>query len=153
TGLPGDPDGGRTPGAPVLWRQLEEDERADLWAEFTGWVIEIADQYELTIDQLPRDCWWLHGGVVAEMTALWTSHRSAFEAQGDSGASVYLWHDAFDRAINRISRMWLGECTNGYHQVRSRDRWGTDVRLRAAILAAGPPPSRRDRDQGSAGTD
>ena len=138
------PDGeGRPAGAPVVWRKLEDPERSDLWTEFTGWVFDIADQFELTVDQLPRDCWWQHGGVVEELTALWTSHRSAFEIQDDSGASVYLWHDAFARAIDRISRSWLGECTNGYHQPRSRERWGTDARLRATVLEDGPPPSRR----------
>ncbi|MGW2106328.1 hypothetical protein [Streptomyces sp. NPDC001948] len=128
-------------GTPVIWRKLEEPERSETWAEFTSWVIDIADQFELTVDQLPRDCWWLHGSVVEELTALWTSHRSAFEAKDDSGASVYLWHDAFARALERISRSWLGECTNGYHQPRSRERWGSDAKFRAEVTAAGPPPS------------
>ncbi|WP_331752214.1 hypothetical protein [Streptomyces chartreusis] len=143
-GGPGGAEGeGRVPGTPIVWRKLEDPERSDLWVEFTGWVFDIADQFELTVDQLPRDCWWLHGGVVEELTALWTSHRSAFEIKDDSGASVYLWHDAFARALDRISRSWLGECTNGYHQPRSRERWGTDAKLRATIIGAGPPPSRR----------
>ncbi|MFI1203470.1 hypothetical protein ACH4VR_29245 [Streptomyces sp. NPDC020883] len=140
SGISGDDAGGdRVPGAPVVWRKVDDAERDQLWSEFTGWVVEIADRYELTVDQLPRDCWWLHGGVVEELTALWTSHRSAYSTEEDTGASVYLWHDAFARALDRISRSWLGECTNGYHQPRSRERWGVDAKLRSAIIAAGPP--------------
>ncbi|GAA1237500.1 hypothetical protein [Streptomyces rhizosphaericus] len=129
----------RAPGAPIVWRQLEVADRTALWAEFTNWVMCIADQFELTPDKLPRNCWWLHDGVVEELTALWTAYRSAFWTEQDSGASVYLWFDAFGRALDRISRSWLGECTNGYHQPRSRDNWSTDANLRAQILAAGAP--------------
>ncbi|MGW6145752.1 hypothetical protein ACWFR4_48440, partial [Streptomyces sp. NPDC055140] len=51
----------------------------------------------------------------------------------------YLWHDAWSRGIERIGRMWLGECTNGYHQTKSRTLWGTDPAYRKKITEAGPP--------------
>ncbi|MFD9565065.1 hypothetical protein [Streptomyces sp. NPDC059994] len=51
-----DPGSPRIPGAPIIWRQLEAAECADLWVEFTTWVIDLADRFELTADQLPREC-------------------------------------------------------------------------------------------------
>jgi hypothetical protein len=55
---------------------------------------------------------------VAELTALWTGGESAYGNEEDAAAGPYLWHDAWSRGIERISRTWLGECTNGYHQTR-----------------------------------
>ncbi|MFE2852709.1 hypothetical protein ACFXJO_16460 [Streptomyces lavendulae] len=135
-------EGDRVPGSPVVWHRIEDEEvRAALWAEFVAWVIRMADTYELTTEQLPHACWWEHGAVVAELTALWTGWESAYTNQEDAAASPYLWHDAWSRAVERIGRMWLGECTNGYHQVKSRTTWGTDPARRKKILEAGPPGS------------
>jgi hypothetical protein len=129
----------RTPGAPVVWHKLTDDEREPLWGEFTSWVIRIADQYELTTEQLPHACWWEHGAVVDELTALWTGWESAYGNEEDAAAGPYLWHDAWSRSIDRIGRMWLGECTNGYHNLKSRTVWGTDPVYRKKISDAGPP--------------
>lgn len=131
--------GARAPGAPVVWHKLSADERGALWIEFAAWVVRMADQYELTTEQLPHACWWEHGAVVAELTALWTGWESAYGNEEDAAAGPYLWHDAWSRGIERIGRMWLGECTNGYHNEKSRTLWGTDPAYRKKILDAGPP--------------
>ncbi|MFD4243702.1 hypothetical protein ACFWP3_19205 [Streptomyces sp. NPDC058525] len=133
-------EGDRVPGAPVVWHRIEDEEvRAALWGEFTSWVIRMADTYELTTEQLPHACWWQHGSVVAELTALWTGWESSYGNEEDAAARPYLWHDAWSRAVERVSRMWLGECTNGYHQQKSRTTWGTDPAYRKKILEAGAP--------------
>jgi hypothetical protein len=139
SGEEGEGSSARTPGAPVVWHKVKEEERADLWGEFAGWVIRMADTYELTTEQLPHACWWEHGAVVAELTALWTGWESAYGNEEDAAAGPYLWQDAWARAIERIGRMWLGECTNGYHQSKSRTVYGTDPAYRQKIIDAGPP--------------
>ncbi|GGV33841.1 hypothetical protein GCM10010182_67050 [Actinomadura cremea] len=68
------PDAERVPGTPVVWGRLEAAEYDELWPQFIDWVTWLADTYELTPDQLPR-CWHHHGGVVAELTDLWTGHQ------------------------------------------------------------------------------
>ncbi|MBM9623947.1 hypothetical protein ACWGRF_03740 [Streptomyces zhihengii] len=136
-------EGHRVAGAPVVWHRIEDEEvRAALWAEFTSWVIQMADTYELTTEQLPHSCWWEHGSVVAELTALWTGWESSYGNEEDAAAGPYLWHDAWSRAVERIGRMWLGECTNGYHQQKSRTMWGTDPAYRQKVLQAGAPGGR-----------
>ncbi|MFB6984517.1 hypothetical protein [Streptomyces sp. NPDC056304] len=141
-GAPGE-DGGsgstRVPGSPITWHKVNEDEREELWDKFATWVIRMADTYELTTEQLPHACWWEHGAVVAELTALWTGWESAYGNEEDAAAGPYLWHDAWSRGIERIGRTWLGECTNGYHQQKSRTTWGTDPAYRKKITEAGPP--------------
>ncbi|MFF3957494.1 hypothetical protein ACFYY1_30415 [Streptomyces sp. NPDC001890] len=132
-------DSARVRGAPVVWHKVKDDEREELWADFAAWVIRMADTYELTTEQLPHACWWEHGAVVAELTSLWTGWESAYGNEEDAAAGPYLWHDAWSRGIERIGRMWLGECTNGYHQQKSRTTWGTDPAYRKKITEAGPP--------------
>jgi hypothetical protein len=122
----------------VRWDDLEAEERAVLWPEFVAWVIWVADRYEMTTDQLPRQCWWLHGAVVEELTALWTSHQSAYASGEDGGSAPYLWQDALARAIERMGRFWLGTCRNGQHKARHRDAvWSGDEDYRTLLLSAG----------------
>ena len=150
-GPDGDAPKERPPGAPVDWDELEDDEYAVLWPRFVRWVIRTADRCELTTDQLPRQCWWLHGAVVDELTALWTGHQSAYATSGeDAGSAPYLWQDALARAIERVGRTWLGTCRNGQHKERHREMWAGDdqylttllqaERPRPGIHASGDPP-------------
>ncbi|WP_371591219.1 hypothetical protein [Streptomyces sp. NBC_00470] len=141
SGQDGEEENSRIPGAPIVWHKVPEDQRPQLWAEFTAWVIRMADTYEMTTEQLPHACWWEHGAVVAELTAMWTGWESAYGSEEDAAAGPYLWHDAWSRCLERIGRTWLGECTNGYHQQKSRTIFGTDPAYRKRILEAGPPGS------------
>ncbi len=129
----------RGPGVPVLWRSLTAEQTEALWPEFVAWVLWLSDAYELTTEQLPRQCWWQHAGVVEELTALWTSHASAYASEEDVGASPYLWQDALARAVERINRNWLGGCVNGFHEPRSRQSFGQDKAYAEAVVGAGPP--------------
>ena len=137
----GEEEAERVAGAPVCWEDLEEAERAALWPEFVAWVIWMADRYEVTNDQIPRQCWWQHGAVVEELTALWTSHQSAYAPGEDAGSAPYLWQDALARAIERIGRLWVGTCRTGQHRDRHREQWDGDEKYLAAILAAAPAPA------------
>ncbi|MET9611791.1 hypothetical protein [Kitasatospora indigofera] len=126
----------RAAGAPVLWRSLSAEQQTSLWPEFVTWVVWLADAYELTTEQLPRQCWWQHASVVEELTALWTSHSSAYASEEDVGASPYLWQDALARAVERINRNWLGGCVNGFHEPKSRLPFA-DAAYRTVLLEAG----------------
>jgi len=142
SGPPGRPaagPAGRAPGVPINWPTLSAAECNALWPEFVSWVIWLADAYELTTDQLPRACWFLHASLVEELTALWTSRASAYLTEEDSAASPYLWQDALHRAIERIGRAWLGSCTSGTHKLRSHKEFGTDPDYIDEVLTAGPP--------------
>lgn len=76
--------------------------------------------------------------MVEELTALWTSHQSAYAPGEDTGSAPYLWQDALARAIERIGRLWVGACRNGHHRDRHREKWGGDEEYLAGILAAAP---------------
>jgi hypothetical protein len=111
------------PGTPIVWHQLKSEQAALLWPEFTAWVVWLADTYALGVHQLPR-CWYQHGGIVQELTDLWTSFASAHDRdKGDTASAVYLWQDALGRALERFAGKWFGNCVNGTHQPRARDSW------------------------------
>ena len=136
-GPDGDAEKERPAGAPVVWDELDDEEYDLLWPRFVRWVIWAADRYEMTTDQLPRQCWWLHGAVVEELTALWTSRQSAYAAGEDAGSAPYLWQDALARAIERFGRTWLGTCRNGQHKQRHREMWAGDDQYLTTLLQAG----------------
>ncbi|WP_052434175.1 hypothetical protein [Streptacidiphilus melanogenes] len=128
------------PGAAVSWHNLTPQQRSVLWPQFVVWTLWLADRYEVTNDQIPRQCWWKHGALVEELTALWTSHQSAYAAEEDAGSAPYLWQDALSRAIERIGRLWLGSCRNGQHKERHRQPWiGEEPYLEEVLQAYGPP--------------
>ncbi|WP_433463965.1 hypothetical protein [Spirillospora sp. CA-128828] len=137
-------------GTPIIWHKLQPDLAAALWEPFTQWVVWLADTYALTVHQLPR-CWYQHGGVIQELTALWTSWLSAHDRdKGDAGAAVYLWQDALGRALDRFSK-WLGQCVNGSHKPRDRDPWSQDpnylahfAHLPESLRPAAPDPAAPD---------
>ncbi|MCA1220200.1 hypothetical protein [Streptomyces sp. 8L] len=135
----------RPVGAPVRWHDLDGEQHSLLWPRFIHWVIWVADRYEMTTDQLPRQCWWKHGAVVEELTALWTSHESAYASGQDGGAAPYLWQDALARAVERMGRFWLGACRNGQHKQRHREApWGGDTEYLALLLDSEVPEPDAD---------
>jgi hypothetical protein len=129
-------DGERVPGAPVVWSQVPDDLRAALWEDFVDWTLWIADTYELTAEQLPRACWWRHGSAVEELTALWTAYQSAYHSSEDQNSATYLWQDALARCVERLNRVWLGACTNGYHDAKTRTDFQNDEAYRIRLVTA-----------------
>lgn len=70
------------------WRYLDSDDAARLWDEVTDWVWWLRDRYELT-DRVPR-CWYRHGPVVEEFTALMAAWTEAYS----SGRGMSAWHSS-----------------------------------------------------------
>jgi hypothetical protein len=81
--------------------------------------------------------------AVEELSALWTAYQSAFFSAKDVESATYLWLDAFSRCVERLNRMWLGDCTRGFHQLKSRTPFRDDEPYRAQIISevgGGPVP-------------
>ena len=108
-GTPARPVGGdAAPGEPALpewsWVGLDPGVRAERLRELHQWVTWLVDTYEVPTGQLP-DCWYRHGSMTADLTALragWTAAYLAPEGEPDRPSR---WHDTLERTLRRI-RDW-----------------------------------------------
>lgn len=98
-------------GARYAWRSLDRHDAARLWDDLVDWVWWLRDRYELT-ETVPG-CWYRHGPVVEEFTALfawWRSTHAAADVAGprDDAAMRRLadWHsDGLWALIDRLHRL------------------------------------------------
>lgn len=103
------------PGQPVVrWTDLSAPAAADTWPRLRGWVDWLRRRYALDPKTLPG-CWYAHGALVEELTALWTAHTAAYAADAHP-ASPASWHDTLARTLPRL-RDWADRtgCTPAAH--------------------------------------
>jgi len=96
------------------WAQLDAQEAEAAWTALSGWVDWLLDRHLLK--EVPRGCWWRHGSIVEELTALWWAWQATYDPAGDPRAPV-IWLEQLDRARDRI-RLRLtqqGACGPGEH--------------------------------------
>jgi hypothetical protein len=137
---------------PVDWRRLRSIDAPLMWAELDAWVRWLASRYAIDARELPP-CWWSHGALVEELSALRGAHRAALEPSQHPGAALD-WHrslwDSRSRLRDLISRTG---CTAREHRASDAPQWtqpssayadelaahvaaDTDARHRAELLAA-----------------
>lgn len=97
----------------VCWRDLDLDETAEELERLHEWVSWLVGRYELT-DRLVPDCWWRHGALVEELSALRHAWHASFDA-ADSGAGPIGWHERFALLRDRIERAWYKGACRGQH--------------------------------------
>lgn len=88
------------------WPELDREGSARLWSELVGWVSWLRERYELTHAALPK-CWYRHGWIVEELTALMAAWQQAYhytedDQLGDDGnvaaqfnSAMAYWHRTF----------------------------------------------------------
>ncbi|MFF0818379.1 hypothetical protein ACFYVR_25015 [Rhodococcus sp. NPDC003318] len=94
------------------WRELDQDQAAQLWAELADWVEWFRDRYELAALILP--CWFRHGPIVEELTAAMAAHRVAYEHTKVSYSfSPATWHyQVYAPLLGRLKSYKDSSCTN-----------------------------------------
>jgi len=100
------------------WRELTDSEAAEYWRALRSWVEWFATRYNIPVSIVP-DCWWRHGPLVEELSALHAAHVAAFDPS-DSGFGPIGWHERLAIAIPRLNRSYGGGCNNGHKPTRSR---------------------------------
>jgi hypothetical protein len=72
--------------------------------QLAGWVDWMQERYASTGDWL-RPCWWRHGFVVEELSALRTSWLGVYSADEPAAATAALtWHEQAEKCRDRIRR-------------------------------------------------
>lgn len=73
-----------------VWRHLDQAAAAELWAELADWVQWLRERYQLG-STIPK-CWYRHGDVVEELTALMSAHTAAYQQMyGAKGIEIRDW--------------------------------------------------------------
>ena len=66
---------------PIDWARLSAEHAAQVWLDLDEWVRWLVTRYALDHRDVPP-CWYAHGDLVEELTALWTAHRAAYDRTG-----------------------------------------------------------------------
>ncbi|GAA4345476.1 hypothetical protein [Microbacterium rhizosphaerae] len=105
---------------PVNWRELKDDDARATWDALRDWVEWVTTRYEIPEIIVPV-CWWRHGALVEELSALHIAWEAAFDST-DSGLGPVLWHEKFAAARARLKSAYPGSCVNG-HRERPPRSW------------------------------
>lgn len=101
----------------VNWRDISDENRAEACRELASWVHEwLIPRYQLGARQIPA-CWWQHGNMVEELSALHTAWRVCFDA-ADGGFGPIGWHERFALALQRPA--FATKCIDGHRPERPR---------------------------------
>lgn len=106
-------------GAQVIdWRTLPDRDAPAAWRELRRWVEWFTYRYRMPESTVPA-CWWKHGHLVEELSALHTAHTAAFDTT-DAGFGPIGWHERLAIAIPRLTRAYAGGCSDGHRDVTPR---------------------------------
>ena len=140
----------------VVWRSLSIADQAVELRELAGWVEWLQVRYASAGDWL-RPCWWRHGFVVEELSALRTAWLGVYEAGEATEATAALdWHEAAERCRERVRQLISTGpgCTAVAHRA---DQPITDdplwIEERGVLGGAGPETSAQSFDETSSITE
>ncbi|MCR2764995.1 hypothetical protein NQ152_15930 [Microbacterium sp. zg.B48] len=102
----------------VNWRHLSDADARAVWGELRGWVEWFIIRYRVPESTVPA-CWWKHGQLVEELSALHTAHTAAFDTS-DTGFGPIGWHERLSLALPRLTRAYAGGCSNGHRDITPR---------------------------------
>lgn len=110
-------------GHAVDWFTMKDADAAAEWIVLRAWVEWVTVRYNIPVSVVPT-CWYQHGALVEELSALRTAHRAAFD-KTDAGNGPALWHERLALAHGRLSRAYGGGCNNGHQPTKPRT-WPVD---------------------------
>ena len=102
---------------PVDWRNLPPEETSAEWTALREWVEWFTARYDVAVSVVPA-CWWKHGALVEELSALHLAHLAAFD-ESDSGFGPIGWHERVALARARLQHAGAG-CSSGHYELKPR---------------------------------
>jgi hypothetical protein len=109
---------------PVNWRTLRDEDAPQVWEQLQEWVRWFCTRYAIPDATIPV-CWWRHGSLSEELSALRTAWLVSFD-ETDVGYGPIGWHERLAVALPRLRHWYHGECSAG-HQVVARSRTWSDA--------------------------
>src|SRR5665213_346514 len=109
---------------PVCWKILDHDAAAREWPAMAEWVRWLATRYTLAPRTIPP-CWYRHGALVEELSALRTGWLAAFAPDAPGNAPLD-WHSALAASRSRLdATVSRGGCTKDDHRDDQTATWPT----------------------------
>lgn len=102
---------------PVDWRSLPDEVAGEEWTTLRDWVEWFTVRYRVAMSVVP-DCWWRHGQLVEELSALRTAHLASFDP-ADTGYGPIGWHERLALALPRLQKSGAG-CASGHNETKPR---------------------------------
>ncbi len=93
-----------------------------MWLALDDWVRWLVTRYALDHREIPP-CWYAHGDLVEELTALWSAHQSAYDRAGPATGPAD-WHHTLAVTRSRL-QLWAGRtgCRHGQHRDPVAPAW------------------------------
>ncbi len=112
------------PARPVAWSRLPAAERPGQWAALDGWVRWLTGWYALDHREIPP-CWYRHGPLVEELSALRTAHAAAYDPRAQPTAPAD-WHHTLAATRARLHD-WVARtgCRPAEHRDDKPQPWAT----------------------------
>ncbi|CDJ99839.1 MULTISPECIES: hypothetical protein [unclassified Microbacterium] len=107
----------------VDWRTLTDRDARTEWQALRAWVEWFTVRYRISESVVPP-CWYQHGHLVEELSALHAAHTAAFD-RSDTGFGPIGFHERLSLAIPRLSRAYFGGCARGHDPAKPRS-WNTN---------------------------
>ena len=102
----------------VNWRTLKDADARAAWNALRSWVEWFTVRYEISESVVPV-CWFKHGDLVEELSALHIAHTVAFDTS-DAGFGPIGWHERLSLSIPRLRRAYAGGCSRGHDRYKPR---------------------------------
>ena len=96
------------------WRDLPADEMPGEWDRLRAFVEWFVPRYELSESDIPP-CWYRHGRLVEELSALRSAWDASFIVETDGGLGPIGWHERYALARVRMREAYPGTCARGTH--------------------------------------
>ncbi len=110
-------------GAVIIdWRHLTDRDSRAAWDALRDWVEWFVIRYRVPESTVPA-CWFRHGQLVEELSALHTAHVAAFD-DSDAGFGPIGWHERLSLAQNRLTRAYAGGCSDSHRDIIPRTNIG-----------------------------
>lgn len=110
---------------PVAWARLDAAKAAAAWTDLDVWVRWLVGRYSLDHRDVPP-CWFAHGHLVEELSALRTAHRACFDRGGVAQGPAE-WHQTFAITRARLQH-WASRtgCRPGEHRPDTPPLWASN---------------------------
>lgn len=102
----------------VNWRTLTPEDAPRAWLELRTFVEWLCTRHQIEKETVPN-CWFKHGAIVEELSALHGAHN-AFFFEEDSGLGPISFMERLSVAKNRLRDVYNNGCSNGHRDSTPR---------------------------------